>query len=87
MQNKQRKVFRNVVVKKQACLDNRNVDLKKGNLDIFWKGIVHDSVKKLIFFFFSFLSKIDREKVFIDGLDSKQALKDNKNRSLWKTQT
>ena len=80
-------MFRNVVVKKQACLDNRNVDLKKGNLDIFWKGMVPDSVKKLIFFFFSFLSKIDREKVFIDGLDSKQALKDNKNRSLWKTQT
>ena len=80
-------MFRNVVVKKQACLDNRNVDLKKGNLDIFWKGIVPDSVKKLIFFFFSFLSKIDREKVFIDGLDSKQALKDNKNRSLWKTRT
>ena len=30
---------------------------------------------------------MDREKVFIDGLDSKEALKDNKNRSLRKTQT
>ena len=72
--------------KKQACLDNRNMDLKKGNLDIFWKEIVHNLVKKLIFFL-SFLSKIGREKVFIDGLDSKEALKDNKNRSLWETQT
>ena len=76
-------MFRNVLVKKQACLDNRNMGLKKDN---FWKGIVHDLVKKLIFFL-SFLSKIDREKVFIDGLDSKEALKDNKNRSLGKTQT
>ena len=37
---------------------------------------------------FSFvLSKIDREKVFVDVLDRNQVLKDNKNRSLGKTQT
>ena len=86
MRNEQKQRFRNVLVKKQACLDNRNMDLKKGNLDIFWKEIVHNLVKKLIFFL-SFLSKIDREKVFIDCLDSKEALKDHENRSLWKTQT
>ena len=85
MRNEQKQRFRNVLVKKQACLD-RYMDLKKGNQDIFWKEIVHNLVKKLIFFL-SFLSKIDREKVFIDSLDSKEALKDNKNRSLWKTQT
>ena len=45
MRNEQKKWFRNVLVKKQACLDNRNTDLKKGNLDIFCKGIVHDLVK------------------------------------------
>ena len=51
MRNEQKQRFRNVLVKKQACLDNRNMDLKKGNLDIFWKEIVHNLVKKLIFFF------------------------------------
>ena len=51
MQNKQKKVFRSVLVKKQACLHNRNMDFKKGNLDIFSKDIVHDLVKKLILFF------------------------------------
>ena len=35
MRNKQKKWFRNVLVKKQASLDNRNVVFKKGNLDIF----------------------------------------------------
>ena len=80
-ENKHKKVFRNVLLKKQACLDNRNMDLKQGNLDIFLKRIVHNLVKKLKIFLL-FLSKIDREKVFIDGLDRKEALKDNKNRSL-----
>ena len=86
MQNKQKKVFRNVLVIKQACLENRNMDFKKGNHNIFSKGIVHDLVKKLIFFL-SFLSNIDREKVFVHVLDRKQVLKGNENRSLWKTQT
>ena len=68
-------------LKKQAGLDNRNMDFKKGKLDIFLKGIVHDFVKKLIFFPLSFLSKIDRGKVFVDVLDRKEAFKDKKNRS------
>ena len=94
MRNKQKKWFRNVLVKKQACLDNRNIDLKKGNLDIFSKKIMSMiSFKspwfgeKVKFVFLSFLSKIDREKVFVDVLDRNQVLKDNKNRSLGKTQT
>ena len=78
-----RKVFRNVFVKKQACLDKRNMDLKKGNLNIFWKGIVHDWVKKIISFSLSFLSKKNREKVFVDVLDRKEAFKDKKNRFLY----
>ena len=57
MRNEQKKRFRNVFVKKQACLDNRNIDLKKGNLDIFWKGMVHDLVKKLNLFFFRLYQK------------------------------
>ena len=57
MQNKQKKSIRNVLVKKQACLDNRNIDFKKGNLDISSKKIVHDFVKKLIFFVLRFYQK------------------------------
>ena len=36
-------------------------------------------VKKLKFFHLFFLSKIDREKVFADVLDKKEAFKDYKN--------
>ena len=43
--------------------------------------------EKVKFVFLSSLSKIDREKEFVDVLDRKQVLKDNKNRSLGKTQT
>ena len=75
-------MFRNVLVKKQSCLDSTNMDFKKGNLDIFSKMIVHDFVKKLFFFCFLFLSKIDRQKVFIDFLVRKEVFKDNKGRSL-----
>ena len=60
---------------------------KKGNLDIFSKGIVYDLVKKKFFFLFRFYPKKNREKVFVDVLDRKEAFKDKKNRSLWKTQT
>ena len=79
-----KKVFRNVLVKKQACLDNKNMDFKKGNLDIFSKGLVHDWVKKITSFSLSFLSKKNREKVFVDVLDRKEAFKDKKNRFLSK---
>ena len=57
-------VFRDVLVKKKACLDNRNVYFKKGNLDSFWKGIVHDLVKKLIFFSFVFIKNRSRKSVY-----------------------
>ena len=42
-------------------------------------------VKKLKFFHLLCLSKIDREKVFADVLDKKEAFKDNKNNCLRKT--
>ena len=77
-------MFRNVLVKKQACLDNKNMDFKKGNLDISSKGLVHDWVKKITSFSLSFLSKKNREKVFVDVLDRKEAFKDKKNRFLSK---
>ena len=44
-------------------------------------------VKKLKFFHVLCLSKIDREKVFADVLDRKEAFKDYKNNCLLKTQT
>ena len=43
-------------------------------------------VKKLKFFHVLCLSKIDREKVFADVLDKKEAFQDYKNICLWKTQ-
>ena len=43
-------------------------------------------VKKLKFFQFLCLSKIDREKLFADVLDKKEAFKDHKNNCLEKTQ-
>ena len=61
--------------KKQACLDNRNMDFKKRQPWHFLKGIVHDLVKKLILFSLSFLSKIDQGKVFVDALDRKKPSK------------
>ena len=42
MQNTLQKVFGEVLVKKQAFRDNRNMDFQKGNLDIFLEGILHD---------------------------------------------
>ena len=43
-------------------------------------------VKKLKSFHLLYLSKIDREKVFADVLDKKEAFKDYKNNCLRKTQ-
>ena len=43
-------------------------------------------VKKLKFFHLLCLSKIDREKLFADVLDKKEALKDYENNCLRKTQ-
>ena len=44
-------------------------------------------VKKLKFFYVLCLSKIDREKLFADVLDKKEAFKDYKNNCLRETQT
>ena len=63
-------MFRNVLVKKQACLDNKNMDFKKGNLDIFSKGLVHDWVKKITSFSLSFLSKKNRIFIIRREVDS-----------------
>ena len=43
-------------------------------------------VKKVKFFHVLCLSKIDREKVFADVLDKKEAFKDYKNNCSWKTE-
>ena len=43
-------------------------------------------VKKLKIFHLLYLCKIDREKVFADVLDKKEAFKDYKNNFLRKTQ-
>ena len=66
------KVFGDVLVRKQAFLDNINMDLK-------WR-------QNWSFFHLLCLSKIDREKVFADVLDKKEAFKDYKNNCLRKTQ-
>ena len=75
MQNTPRK-FGDVFVKKQAFLDNRNRDLRKPQNCLFAKGLVYDLGKKLKFFHLLCLSKIDREKVFADVLDRKEAFQD-----------
>ena len=54
------------------------MDFKKREIFIFPKGIVHEK-KKLKFFHLLSLSKIDREKVFADVLDTKEAHEDYKN--------
>ena len=75
------KVFGDVLVRKQAFLDNINMDLKRRQN---W----HFSmifVKKLKCFHLLCLSKIDREKVFADVLDKKEAFKDYKNNRVRRT--
>ena len=37
-----KKVFADVLVSKQAFLDNKNMDFKKREIGIFLKGIVHE---------------------------------------------
>ena len=81
------KVFGDDVVRKQAFLDNINMDLKRMQNWHFCKG---DSAwfwsKSWSFFYLLYLSKIYREKVFADGLDKKEAFKDYKNKCLLKRQ-
>ena len=56
------KLVADVVVWKQAFLDDRKMDLKKPKIDIYF----YDFGQKLeIFFLFFCFSKTDREKVFL----------------------
>ena len=86
IQNTPKKVFGDVLARKQAFLDNKKLHLKKSEIGIFSKGIAMNLVKKLKFFHLFCLSKIDREKVFADVLDKKEDFKDHKNICLRKTQ-
>ena len=52
------------------------MDLKKRNIGIFAKGIVHDFGQKVeVFFYFVCLSKTDQEKVFLTFYKEKKPLK------------
>ena len=62
------KVFGDVLVRKQAFLDNINMDLKRRQNWHFCMILV----KKLKFFHLLYLSKIDPEKVFVAVLDKKK---------------
>ena len=58
------KVFGDVLVKKQAFLDNINMYLKKGKISIFAKGIVHDFAQKVeVFSSFVFIKNRSRKSV------------------------
>ena len=75
------KVFGDVLVRKEAFLDNVNVDLKRRQNWPFWqRGYSMILVKKLKFFHLLCLSKIDGEKLFGDVVDKKEAFKDFKNK-------
>ena len=64
-------MFGDVLFRKQAFLDNINKDLKTRQNWHFSMILV----KKLKFFHLLCLSKIDREKVFANILDRKEAFK------------
>ena len=58
------KVFGDVLVRKEAFLDNINMDLKEGKIGIFAKGIVHDFGQKVeVFSSFVFIKKRPRKSV------------------------
>ena len=58
------KVFGDVPVRKQAFLDNINMDLKKGKIGIFAKGIDHDFGQKVeVFSSYVFIKNILRKRV------------------------
>ena len=81
------KVFPELLHEKKAFLDNVNVDFKRRQN---WHFCKADSpcffLIKLKFFHPLCLSKVDREKLFAEVLEKKQAFKDYKNRCLRKTQ-
>ena len=58
------KVFGDVLLRKQAVLDNINMDLKKGKIGIFAKRIVHDFGQKVeVFSSFVFIKNRSRKSV------------------------
>ena len=58
------KVFGDVLVRKQAFLDNINMDLKRRQIGIFAKGIVHDFGQKVeVFSSFVFIKNRSRKSV------------------------
>ena len=60
----QEKVFGDVLLRKQALLDSINMDLKKGKIGIFAKGIVHDFRQKVeVFSSFVFIKNRSRKSV------------------------
>ena len=53
-----KKVFADVLVRKQAFQDNKNMDFKKHEIGIFPKGIVHEFGPKVeVFSSFEFIQK------------------------------
>ena len=87
MQNTPRKRIWLCLVRNEAFLDNINMDLKqKAKLAFLQRGLSMILVKKLKFFQLLCLSNIDREKLFADVLDKKEAFKDYKSNCLRKTQ-
>ena len=68
------KVFGDVLVRKEAFLDNINMDLKEGKIGIFAKGIVHDFGQKVeVFSSFVFIKNRSRKSV-CDVLDKNRSL-------------
>ena len=58
------KVFGDVLLRKQAFLDNINIDLREGKIGIFAKGIVHDFGQKVeVFSSFVFIKNRSRKSV------------------------
>ena len=58
------KVFGDVLVRKQAFLDNLNMHLKEAKFEIFAKGIVHDFGEKVeVFSCFVFINNRSRKSV------------------------
>ena len=58
------KVFGDFLDRKQAFLDNINIDLKEGKIVIFAKGIVHDFGQKVeVFSSFVFIKNRSRKRV------------------------
>ena len=59
-----KKVFPDVLVRKQAFLDNKNMDFKKRETGIFPKGIVHELGQKVeVFSSFEFIKNRSTKSV------------------------